>query len=129
MDRFFAKVEVGKYVKRANWSITTNRELYAAGVDTNHAAEGQKLVELDTVDPDTTFLRCERQTLHRLPKSEALVFAFKTYMYSIKQIKEEGLGEELAEAIDGLKKGNTPAMHYYKRGAEWGEAVKRYLRS
>jgi Protein of unknown function (DUF3445) len=76
-----------------------------------------------------TFVRCERQTLHRLPKSRALVFAFKTYMYPISEIKEEGLGEELAEAIDGLKDGSVPEMHFYKRGVEWGNAVKEYLRS
>lgn len=76
-----------------------------------------------------TFVRCERQTLHRLPKSQAVVFAFKTYLYPIKDIKEEGLGEELAQAIDGIRSGNVPQMHFYKRGAVWGEAVKRYLRS
>jgi len=76
-----------------------------------------------------TFVRSERQTLHRLPKSRALVFAFKTYLYPIQQIKEEGLSEELAQAIDGLKAGNVPQMHFYKRGAVWGQAVKKYLRS
>jgi len=76
-----------------------------------------------------TFVRCERQTLHRLPKSKALVFAFKTYMYPLREIKEEGLGEELAVAIDGLKGGSVPEMHFYKRGGEWGAAVKKYLRS
>ncbi|KAJ5141316.1 Protein of unknown function DUF3445 [Penicillium atrosanguineum] len=30
MDRFFARVEVGKYVKRVNWSITTGAQLFAA---------------------------------------------------------------------------------------------------
>lgn len=30
MDRYFANVELGKYVKRANWSISTNTELFAA---------------------------------------------------------------------------------------------------
>jgi len=74
-------------------------------------------------------LRSERQTLYRLPESQALVFAFKTYLYPLKDIKDEGLGHELAEAIDGLKVGNAPQMHFYKRGAVWGEAVKRYLRS
>ena len=64
-----------------------------------------------------------------MPKSKAVVFAFKTYLYPIRQIKEEGLGAELAEAIDGLKAGNTPGMHFYKRGSVWGEAVKEYLRS
>lgn len=57
-----------------------------------------------------------------------MVFAFKTLLYPIEQIKAEGLGPELAEAIDGLKDGNVPGMHFYKRGAVWGEAVKRYLR-
>jgi hypothetical protein len=67
--------------------------------------------------------------LHRLPITKALVFSFKTYMYPLKDIKDEGLGEELAQAIDGLKEGSVPAMHLYKRGVVWGEAVKTYLRS
>jgi hypothetical protein len=50
-------------------------------------------------------------------------------MYPIQEIKDEGLGEELATAIDGLKGGNVPEMHFYKRGIEWGTAVKKYLRS
>lgn len=129
MDRFFSKVEVGKYVKRVNWAVTTNAELFAAGKGTTHAHEGDVVEELDQIDVDKTFLRCERQTLHRLPKSKALVFAFHTYLYPIKQIKEEGRGEDLATAVDGLKAGNVPQMHFYKRGAVWGEAVKKYLRS
>jgi hypothetical protein len=67
--------------------------------------------------------------LHRLPQTKALVFSFKTYMYPLKDIKDEGLGEELAQAIDGLKEGSVPAMHFYKRGVIWGKAVKEYLRS
>ncbi|OCT46961.1 hypothetical protein CLCR_02451 [Cladophialophora carrionii] len=129
MDRFFARLEVGKYVRRVNWAITTNGNLYSAGKGTNHAHEGDALSQLEEVDSENTFLRCERQTLHRLPKTKALVFAFKTYMYPIKDLKNEGRGEEVAEAIDGLKEGSTPQMHFYKRGAVWGEAVKRYLRS
>lgn len=67
--------------------------------------------------------------LHRLPKTKALVFSFKTYLYPLKDIKDESLGEELAQAIDGLKEGSVPGMHFYKRGVVWGEAVKAYLRS
>lgn len=52
MDRFFAKVEVGKYVKRVNWSVTTNAELYAAGAGTTHAHEGEEIKQLDTIDVD-----------------------------------------------------------------------------
>lgn len=57
------------------------------------------------------------------------MFAFHTYTYPIQQIKDEGLGEGLATAIDGLKEGNVPEMHFYKRGSVWGEVVKAFLRS
>jgi hypothetical protein len=66
--------------------------------------------------------------LHRLPKTKALVFSFKTYLYPIKDIKDEGLGEELASAIEGLQTGSVPQMNVYKRGVVWGEAVKNFLR-
>lgn len=57
------------------------------------------------------------------------MFSFKTYLYPLKQVKEEGLGEELATAIEGLEKGSVPEMYFYKRGVVWGEEVKAYLRS
>lgn len=58
-----------------------------------------------------------------------MVFGFHTYTYPIKKIKEEGLGEDLATAIDGLKEGSVPKIFGYKRGPVWGDAVKTYLRS
>ena len=67
--------------------------------------------------------------LHRLPQSKAIVFSFKTYLYPLSDIKEEGLGPELAQAIDGLAEGSVPAMYRYKRGVVWGDEVKAYLRS
>lgn len=67
--------------------------------------------------------------LHRLPETRAILFSFKTYLYSLPEIKGEGLGEALAEAIDGLKQGNVPGFHFYKRAAVWGESAKAYLRS
>ncbi|KAF4158789.1 hypothetical protein CNMCM6069_003355 [Aspergillus lentulus] len=130
MDRFFARVEVGKVVARVNWSVTTETGLFAAfGGVHGSAAAGNEEIEPGMLDVDSTVLRCERQTLHRLPRSKALVFAFHTYTYPLQMIKEEGLGEELATAIDGLKAGNVPGMHWYKRGSVWGEAVKHFLRS
>lgn len=76
-----------------------------------------------------TFLRCERQTFHRLPSSQALVFGFHSYLYPLQDVKDEGLGEALAQAIDGLKEGSTPGIHLYKGGPVWEKAVKEFLRS
>lgn len=149
MDRFFANLPVGRIVKRANWSITTNDELYAEsgnhlyaeGGDADHEKQGAGTSEAkssledfirkqrEDVRVEDCRLRCERQTLHRLPETKALVFAFKTYLYTLADVKAEGSGEELANAVDGLAKGNVPDMHFYKRGVVWGEKVKQYLRS
>ena len=74
-------------------------------------------------------MRCERQTLYRLPKSKAILFSLRTFLYPIRDIKDEGLGEELAQAIDGLQDGNAPGMYIYKRAFIWGNAIKNYLRS
>lgn len=151
MDKFFAKIEVGKFVKRANWGITTETDLFAAygSVHASPSADPQKehvikpgMLNIDQVSLSVvprfseycsctikTVLRCERQTLHRLPQSKAIVFAFHTYSYPVQQIKDEGMGEELAAAIEGLKKGNVPAIYSYKRGDIWGQAVTEFLRA
>jgi hypothetical protein len=50
-------------------------------------------------------------------------------MYPMTEVKEEGMGEELAMAIDGLREGSVPEMMFYKRGVVWGETVKEFLRS
>lgn len=138
MDRFFSNLPVGKYVKRVNWSITVDAELYAGsdGAGATHAHSGDDVTEIPVGDLDleTCFLRCERQTLFRLPESKAVVFAFKTLVYPLKEVKAEGSGDELAVAVEGLKAGNVGGdekggMWFYKRGGVWGKAVVEYLRS
>lgn len=76
-----------------------------------------------------TFFRVELQTLTRLPKTQAVLFSFKTYLYSISQVKEDGSGAELADAIEGLKSGNAPGMWRYKSAVRWAKPVCEYLRS
>ncbi|KAJ5733745.1 hypothetical protein N7493_002531 [Penicillium malachiteum] len=126
MDRYFAKMKVGKFVKRANWAIQSNNQLYRA--TGNHLYEGEEIPQED-FDIDQMRLRVERQCLHRLPQTKALLFSFKTLLYTIPEIKAEGLGDSRINAIDGLREGNSPGFHLYKRAAVWGDFVKTYLRS
>ncbi|TWU70680.1 hypothetical protein ED733_000270 [Metarhizium rileyi] len=106
MERFFSKLQVGKGVKRLNWSVQTNSDLYTLG---NHIKEDEtEVTPEDSIDVNQTYFRVELQTLTRLPKTRAVLFSFKTYLYSIRQIKEQGSGPELADAIEGLKTGNAP---------------------
>lgn len=84
--------------------------------------------EGESVDPRDCRLRCERQTLHRLEKTGALVFAFKTYLYTLDEVVEDGLADEMADAVEGLGTGSVPAIKVYKRGVVWGSKVCEYLR-
>lgn len=126
MDRFFARIAVGQFAKRSNWTITTRPDLYAASG--NHASDGEEVVQ-EEIDPEHAWMRCEAQILWRLPQTKALVFMVKTYMYTLRQIKEEGLGEDLARAIEGMEGGSVPEVYQYKRGVAWGESARSYLRS
>lgn len=131
MDRFFATLPVGKIVRRVNWSITTHGELFCLAGNHLSEEEAKTLAEEAVAkewDINKAVLRCERQTLHRLPGTKALVFAFKTYQYGMQELKDEGSGEELATAIDGLGEGSVPGMRVYKSAVVWGEKVKRFLR-
>ncbi|KAF1812730.1 hypothetical protein P152DRAFT_473281 [Eremomyces bilateralis CBS 781.70] len=139
MDRFFATLPVGKIVQRANWSITTGGELfvmagshmseeeYALNKEEKEAVKEMAVEEVEE-NKKNIWVRCERQTLHRLPKTKALVFGVKTYVYPIEDIKAEGNAEVLAEAIEGLGKGNVENMRVYKRSVVWGPAVCEWLR-
>ncbi|KAF2028015.1 hypothetical protein EK21DRAFT_102105 [Setomelanomma holmii] len=129
MDRFFANLPMGKIVQRANWSISTDGELFCLAGNHMSAKELEKMGEMEEeIDLSKTVLRCERQTLHRLPETGALVFAFKTYQYPIRELEDEGSGEALAEAIDGLGRGSVPEVTIYKRQVVWGNKVKAFLR-
>jgi hypothetical protein len=74
------------------------------------------------------FIRCERQTFCKLPHTEAVLFFIRTCVYPLSDIKDEGLGEQLANAIDGLRLGNNPEIFDYKEGKAWAEPVKAFLR-
>ena len=128
MDRFFAALGVGRVVRRWNWTVSTSGELYCVAGNHATAEEAEESLKTERVDLRTTYLRCERQTLHRLPQSGAVVFAFKTYQYPMRELRDEGSGEALCEAIDGMATGSAPEMTVYKRQVVWGEKVKAFLR-
>ena len=54
MDRFFSKLEVGKFVKRVNWTVTTDSELFAAfGGVHGDDSEAMKQLKVDDLDLDS----------------------------------------------------------------------------
>ncbi|KAF5515077.1 hypothetical protein CGCF413_v000038 [Colletotrichum fructicola] len=127
MERFFSRLQVGKSVKRMNWSISTSERLFSpSGL---HIYDGDKPQEDEDIDISKTRLRQELQTLTRLPKTGAIMFSFKTYMTPLEEIKNEGIGPQVADAIEGLRSGNAPGMWVYKGATRWGKGACEYLRS
>ena len=59
--------------------------------------------------------------------SNDLILTIRTYMYPLRDIKDEGSGPDLAAAIDGLQTGSSPGMYFYKRAPNWTRAVKDFL--
>ncbi|KAK1770205.1 hypothetical protein QBC33DRAFT_530410 [Phialemonium atrogriseum] len=127
MERLFSRLEVGKSVKRVNWSVATEPKLFTP--QGHHIYREQPFEENEDVDIESSRVRIELQTLTRLPKTRAILFSFKTYLYPVADIKKEGLGPQLADAIEGLKSGNAPGMSVYKGAVRWGKSVCEYLRS
>lgn len=137
MDKFFKRVKVGYWVQRNNWGLQSHGELFSPGdehVDgdgkfpAGHGTPDEEIVPLkaDEVDFSNIFLRTERQSLFRLPKTKAMLFTIKTYMTSIEQIRETE-SEENSMNLIGAIHAMPPAMKQYKRADEWGPAVIDYL--
>jgi len=153
MDRYFARLQAGKYVYRVNWSISMTSTLYIDGGHHSHEDEDEDEPDepppppqIETEDGKekreaapgaaaaaTSHLsdarvRCELQTLFALPRSGARVLSVHTYLYPLQQIKDDGAADQLCDAIDGLARGNVPGIARYKRAAFWGESVKEFMR-
>ncbi|CAN8099693.1 unnamed protein product [Discula destructiva] len=129
MERYFSRTKVGKNMKRVNWSVVDSPILFNCGSNHVHADDLEDITKDEEIDIGKARMRVELQTLSRLPKTGAIMFSFKTFLYTIEEIKAEGLGPQLADAIDGLKEGNAPDMWTYKGAVRWGKAVKDFLRS
>lgn len=52
MDRYFKGLEVRKYVKRSNWSITQHEDLFMPNPNSNHGKEGQNEAVVEEIDPE-----------------------------------------------------------------------------
>ncbi|KAI4117708.1 MAG: hypothetical protein LQ338_007502, partial [Usnochroma carphineum] len=112
MDRYFSRLQPGNIKCRVNWALATSDILCERGE--YHIYSDQEPTETD-FDLENCYVRCELQTLFALPKSGGRVLSVHLYLYPLQEIKDVGLGPEMAEAIDGFQTGNAPGFHRYKR--------------
>jgi len=118
VDRFFAALKPGRLVGRFNWSIADDPVPFQPvardrAVQITAATAGERL-----------WLRVERQTLRRLPRSGVVVFTIGTHITRLDRvIGSAGDAQALAAAIRSM----PPGMQAYKRIAPVAEPLLAWL--
>ncbi|KAI1761211.1 hypothetical protein GGR53DRAFT_525337 [Hypoxylon sp. FL1150] len=125
VDRYFGRMQPGDFIGRMNWSLQvdgadlfrTDGNNYYPGMDGAFSGEKE--------DPslDECYLRVEHQTLTKLPRSGAVIFTVRSYMTPLHQVKAEGDGKALAEAIESMPEG----LGHYKMRQYWGNKILPWL--
>lgn len=122
MNRYFHKIAVGNFTQRVTYGVMFGEktDLFSSG-----NLEANEEINPDTIDFNKVFVRLERQVLFRLPVTQYLGFSIRTYMYSLPELKAEGLGEACADALLAWPEDTAR----YKGRHVWGPVVDAYLRS
>jgi hypothetical protein len=85
VQRFFDGVKVGRPLMRANWHFAASPEI----VTPAHEAEKMRNYERRLSSGGPAWLRVERQTVLRLPRTGAVVFGVRTLMSDVEGLTTE----------------------------------------
>ena len=107
VDRFMRHVKPGHIASRLNWSVLDDPALFQpAG---KWRVEGNADIT-PTNAGERLFLRVERQTLRRLPVSNAVLFGIRVHVYRLdRAINRSKHAIALADAVRGLPR---DVVHY-----------------
>lgn len=100
VDRFMRHLKDGHIAARLNWSILDDPTLF-------QPAGKWRVEDNAAITPDNAgaslYLRVERQTLRRLPRSGAILFGIRVHVYRLDRvITTPALAERLAAAVRAL---------------------------
>ncbi len=120
VNRYMVELKPHKPSWRCNWNIVDAPDLYlkpraADSLDAAITADnaGTKL-----------WIRCERQTLRKLPKSGDVLFAIRTYIRPLFSLEGfPAVAKGLAQALEKI----PPAMRIYKSQPPFRAALLGYL--
>lgn len=119
VDRIFAGLRPEQPLWRANWSIATEPTLFMPDGHGPHAED------IDAANAGARiFLRVERQTLRKLPRTGAVLFTIKTLIDPLSAL--EG-SPRLAASLAAAARSMNPAMQRYKALPRLLPAMTAYL--
>jgi hypothetical protein len=121
VDRFMTKVKPGHIASRLNWSVLDDPTMYQPTGKWREATN-------TAITPDnagnTLYLRVERQTLTRLPRTNAVLFGIRVHSYKLASaITKPAIAARLAEAVRALPE----ATVHYKSLKAFGPALLAWL--
>ncbi|MGH7120477.1 MAG: heme-dependent oxidative N-demethylase family protein [Acetobacteraceae bacterium] len=100
VDRFTARLKPGHLVERFNWSIHDDPALFQPS---GHGATEPRQVVTAENAGEKMWFRVERQTLSRLPRTEAILFTIKTYRHQLAEVvRTPSVASRLAAAVRAL---------------------------
>ncbi|KAI1620190.1 hypothetical protein EDD37DRAFT_189166 [Exophiala viscosa] len=125
MNRFFERLKVQEPVQRFNYHLDPSPELFHPKSHHNTEAQPAQLEDL--------YFRVERQCLRRLPRTRAIVFQIRTYLYRLADMfdttpqlmkqpnlrLDEAIARRWRASIDQL---DGPLAKYKNKGV-WEAAV------
>ena len=107
VDRFMRHVKPDHIAVRLNWSVLDDPTLFQP---TGKWRDARNIAVTAANAGDTLFLRVERQTLRRLPRTGAILFGIRVHVYQLhKAITAPETAARLANAVRALP-GET--VHY-----------------
>lgn len=89
MDRFFAKMGVDQPIQRCSWSLEDHAPLFSSPRMTEKWERSAFADKKEELTIEHIKLRCDYQTLRRLPLSGAVVLNFKAVFTPITELREE----------------------------------------
>lgn len=121
VDRFLQHLKADKPVWRINWSLIDDPALFQP---TGHGlTEEDPRFQPDTISENVWF-RSERQTLMRLPETQAIVFGIRIYQTTLSEVASDPVrAGRLLEAIRTM----ASEMYTYKSFAVFRRPLEQYL--
>lgn len=117
IERMFDNLQPGNPVKRYNWSIYSDGELY------HPASSGER-----DPNPDRAFIRVERQTLRKMPISGDILFTIRIHLDPLAALGTHPDRARLSTSLAGQLSALSPEQLAYKGlTANRDALVKRLL--
>jgi hypothetical protein len=121
MDRFFSRLKVERPVWRSNWSLMDDPALFQP---TGHGRQAYNAHITAQNAGETLWLRMERQTLRRLPRTGDILFTIRVLLHPLHVLATRPAD---AAALAVTLRALPPAMQRYKSLAPFLDAVLAWL--